>query len=88
MHEAGIADRVLDVILARVAEAGARRVEAVVIEAGDACGVSLEALDFHWREHARGTVAEGAPLVIVPVPEPEAFRLVAVDVEDAADPYG
>ncbi len=82
MHEAGVADRILEAVLARAGAAGARRVTLVEIEAGDACGVSREALAFHWVEHARATIAEGAVLEVREVPEPMAFRLVAIDVED------
>jgi hydrogenase nickel incorporation protein HypA/HybF len=82
MHEAGVADRILEAVLARAAAAGARRVTLVEIEAGDACGVSAEALAFHWEEHARGTIAEGAVLEVHEVPEPMAFRLVGIDIED------
>jgi hydrogenase nickel incorporation protein HypA/HybF len=82
MHEAGVADRILEVVLARAEEAGARRVTLVEIEAGDACGVSREALAFHWAERARATIADGAVLEVREVPEPMAFRLIAIDVED------
>jgi Zn finger protein HypA/HybF involved in hydrogenase expression len=82
MHEAGVADRILEVVLARAEAAGARRVTLVEIEAGDACGMSREALAFHWTEHARATIADGAVLQVRDVAEPMAFRLVAIDVED------
>ena len=84
MHEAGIADRILEAVLARAVEAHARRITVVEIEAGEACGVSRESLAFHWTEHARGTIADGARLQVREVGEPMAFRLVAIDVEDGA----
>ena len=82
MHEAGIADRILEVVLARAAEAGALRIGVVEIEAGDDCGVAAEALAFHFAEHARGTLADGARLVVHDVSERMAFRLIAIDVDD------
>jgi Zn finger protein HypA/HybF involved in hydrogenase expression len=83
MHEAGIADRMLDAVLDRVAEAGAMRVDAVVLEMGDECGVAIEALEFHWQEHARGTAADGARLVVLRPDDPAAFRVVALDVDES-----
>ncbi len=86
MHEAGVADRILEAVLARAEEAGAVRVRLVEIEAGEACGVSREALAFHFEEHARGTLADAAELAIREVAEPMAFRLVAIDVDDGLCP--
>jgi hydrogenase nickel incorporation protein HypA/HybF len=80
MHEAGVADRILEAVLAHAALAGASRVTLVELEAGEACGVSDEAVAFHWSEVARGTPADGAALRIIPVDDPTAFRLVAIDV--------
>ena len=82
MHEAGVAERILEAVLARAALARAARVTAIELEAGDASGVSGEAVTFHWAEAARGTIAEGAALRIIPVDDPTAFRLVAIEVPD------
>jgi Zn finger protein HypA/HybF involved in hydrogenase expression len=82
MHEAGVANRILEAVLARAEAAGARRVTVVEIEAGEACGVAGESLELHFGEHARGTIAEGASLVVRRAGDPAAFRLVAIDVED------
>ncbi len=83
MHEAGIADRILDLVVARAREAGAPRITAVHLEAGALAGVSEDALRFHWEQHAAGTPAEGATLHLVETDEPTDLRLVAIDVADA-----
>ena len=62
MHEAGIADRILDIVVARAQEAGAPRITAIHLEAGVLAGVSEDSLRFHWEQHAAGTPAEGAVL--------------------------
>ena len=90
MHEAGIAERMLEAALAAAAKAGVgafgsgARLTGVEVEAGPDAAMSEEALRFHWTEAIAGTVADHAILRIVPVDEPAAFRLVAIDVEGAA----
>jgi hydrogenase nickel incorporation protein HypA/HybF len=81
VHEAGIADRILDIVVARAAEAGALRITSIHLEAGALAGVSEDALRFHWEQHAAGTPAEGAVLHLVQTDEPTDLRLVAIDVE-------
>jgi Zn finger protein HypA/HybF involved in hydrogenase expression len=85
MHEAGIADRILDIVIARAMEAGAPRITAIHVEAGALAAVSEDSLRFHWEQHAAGTPAEGAVLVFTEVDEPTDLRLVSIDVEGAAD---
>ena len=84
MHEAGIADRILDIVIARATEAGAPRITAIHVEAGALAGVSEDSLRFHWEQHAAGTPAEGAVLHFTEVDEPTDLRLVSIDVEGAA----
>ncbi len=81
MHEAGIADRILDIVVARAREAGAPRITAIHLEAGAAAAVSEDSLRFHWEQHAQGTPAEGAVLHFTEVEELTELRLVAIDVE-------
>lgn len=82
MHEAGIADRILDIAVARAKEAGAPRITAIHLEAGAIAGISEDSLRFHWELHAAGTPAEGAVLHFTELDEPVELRLVAIDVED------
>jgi Zn finger protein HypA/HybF involved in hydrogenase expression len=81
MHEAGIADRILDIVIARATEAGAPRITAIHVEAGVLAAVSEDSLRFHWEQHSVGTPAEGAVLHFTEVDEPTDLRLVAIDVE-------
>ena len=84
MHEAGIADRILDIVVARASEAGALRITSIQIEAGVLARVSEDALRFHWEQHAAGTPAEGAVLHVVQTDEPTDLRLLSIDVEGEA----
>lgn len=86
MHEAGMVDRILEVVLARATEAGAGQVTRIHLEAGPLSGVAEEALRFHWAEHAAGTIAERADLVVSPTDELIELRLVSFEVDDPAAP--
>ena len=90
MHEAGIADQILDIVVARAREAGAPRIIAIHLEAGALAAVSEDSLRFHWEQHAVGTPAEGAVLYLTEVDEPTDLRLVAIDVagDEDAGPGG
>lgn len=85
MHEAGIADRILE---SAITAAHGARLTGVEVETGPESPVSEEALRFHW-EHACGHVAatvaaSPVALRIVPVDEPGALRLVAIEVDEPA----
>lgn len=84
MHEAGMVDRILEVVLARATEAGARRVTRINLEAGPLSGVADESLRFHWADHAAGTIAAEAELVVAPTDDLVELRLVSFEVEDGA----
>ena len=83
MHELGITRRLLDVVLARAAEAGATRVSAVHLEIGEDSDVAPESLDFYWPDVARATPAEGARLMFTSPAgdDPLACRVVAIDAD-------
>ncbi len=81
MHEAGLVDRILEVVLARAAEAGAPRITAIHLEAGPLSGVSEDALQFHWEEHAAGTAAEAADLRVTSTDDLIELRLMSIEVE-------
>lgn len=85
MHEAGIADRILDIVVARAHEAGAPRIVAIHLEAGPTAAISEDSLRFHWEQHAAGTPAEGAVLTFTEVEEPIDLRLVSIEVEGGED---
>jgi len=74
MHEHGVADRILEVVLARAALAGADRVTEVHLEIGEDAGISAESIEMYWEHVREGTPAEGARLRIVASPDPASFR--------------
>jgi Zn finger protein HypA/HybF involved in hydrogenase expression len=88
MHEAGMVDRILEIVLAKAAEAGAKRITEISLEAGPLSGVSEEALRFHWAEHAAGTLAEGAELRVSATDDLVELRLISIDVEGGLDGDG
>ena len=62
MHEHGVTERILQVVLQHATEADARRVTDVYLVVGELSDVSPESVTFYWDEVSRGSVAEGARL--------------------------
>jgi Zn finger protein HypA/HybF involved in hydrogenase expression len=81
MHEAGIVDSILDIVVAQAAAAGATRVTDIHLEAGLLARVSEDAIRFHWEQRAAGTPAADAVLHVVETDEPTDLRLVSIEVE-------
>jgi Zn finger protein HypA/HybF involved in hydrogenase expression len=81
MHETGIAERIVALVLEHAREAGASRITDLHLEIGEDAGASEEAVAFHLEEAARGTMAEGAALHFLPATDVRALRLVWIDVE-------
>lgn len=67
MHEMALAQGVLDVIEGEARRARFRAVRTVWIEIGELSGVEPEAIAFCFDAVARGSLAQGARLEIVPV---------------------
>ena len=86
MHESGIAQRIVEVALERAREAGAARVTALHVELGLKAGFSTESVTSRLEEAAQGTIVEGARIHFVPTTDPQALRLVSIDVEDVLAP--
>ena len=82
MHELGITSRLLEVVLARAADAGAVRVTDVHLEIGEESDVAPQALEHYWPQVSGGTLAEGARLRFAVATDPWACRVVAIDVPD------
>jgi hydrogenase nickel incorporation protein HypA/HybF len=82
MHEAGIAERILEIVVEHASSADAERVTDVHLEIGDAAGIDADALALHWPLLSAGTAAEGAELHVASSPDPFAFRLTSIEVED------
>jgi len=78
VHELAIAQAVVDVV---VRHAQQRRVAAVALRVGHLRQAVPAALDFAFALAARGTVAEGAELVIAELPAVGRCRLCASETE-------
>jgi len=66
MHELSIAENMLSVALRYAKDNDAARVTGLYLIIGDLA--SVEALDFHWGNVSRGTIAEGAQLQFELIP--------------------
>ncbi|HMU38993.1 MAG TPA: hydrogenase maturation nickel metallochaperone HypA [Pseudomonadota bacterium] len=88
MHELSLALSLLRLVSEAASHAGASRVKRVMLDVGEGSGVHSEALTFCFQEAARGTLAEGAEILVKRVPlklhcrhclktsSPSEFRLV------------
>jgi Zn finger protein HypA/HybF involved in hydrogenase expression len=81
MHELGVTRQLLQVVLARAAQAGASRVNAVHIEIGEESDVAPESLEFYWSDLCLATPAESARLVFTTAVDPFSCRVTAVDAD-------
>ena len=87
MHEAGVVQRIVDVVSERASEADAARVTDVYLEISEKPDVDTEAISLHWPILSDGTVAYGAQLHFETVPAPHTFRLVAIEVAEHPPDY-
>ncbi len=68
MHEAALAENILNIALNTAAENGAKKISAVGLKLGDMAGVEVEALNFSFDIMKKNTPAENAALKINRVP--------------------
>lgn len=68
MHEFGIAQGLLEVVLAKLSDAGATRIDRIRMEIGVLSGVEQEALQFAFRALSEDTPAAAAELVVDTIP--------------------
>ncbi len=68
MHEMAIAEGILDITLDYARRNDAKRIMKVVLLVGDMAGVENESLTFCWSALIKGTIAEGAKLVVKRMP--------------------
>jgi Zn finger protein HypA/HybF involved in hydrogenase expression len=85
MHEAGIAERILDIVLEHVQPPDSARVTDVYLEVGEASDIDTGAVALHWPLLSAGTAAEGATLHFASSPEPFTFRLTSIEVQDGKE---
>jgi len=68
MHELGLTKELVDIVDARAREAGAVKIKSIMLTIGAFSGVEADAVSFCFEVVAKGTLAEGAELVIERVP--------------------
>ncbi len=64
MHEVSIAEGILSVVESTLVNEPDAKVSSVTVNIGELAGVESQALLFAWDSVVRGTLAEGAKLVI------------------------
>jgi len=86
MHEAGVTERILEVVLEHATQAHAQRVTDVYLDVGEESGIDTESVELHWPMLSEGSVAEGATLHFnSATEEPFSFRLTSIEVDEADD---
>ncbi len=86
MHEAGVTERILEVVLEHANEARARRVTDVYLDVGDESGIDPDSVELHWPLLSEGSLAERAVLHFnVATQDPFSFRLTSIEVDEAND---
>jgi len=68
MHELGIAQSIMQIVLSEAERAKARKVLKVTIKVGELAGVMPDSLTFCFNMLARSTIAEDASLTIEKIP--------------------
>jgi hydrogenase nickel incorporation protein HypA/HybF len=86
VHEASLIRSLLRQVLAQASEAGAVRVVGLTVRLGALAHLSPEHFDEHFRQAARGTLAEDATLDAIVDTDPGAdgamdIRLEAIEIE-------
>ncbi len=66
MHETHLLKDLLEDLLRHAKEMKVKRIARVYIRMGEFTELNPEILAFYFKEHARGTIAEGAELEIKP----------------------
>ena len=82
MHEAGVTERILEIVVEHATQAHAQRVTDVYLEVGEDSGINTESVELHWPLLSRGSLAEGATLHFDASDAPFTFRLTSIEVEE------
>lgn len=84
MHEAGVTERILEIVLQHAKEGRATRVTDVYLDVGEESGIDIESVELHWPLLSEGSVAEDSVLHFqTKEDEPFSFRLTSIEVEEA-----
>jgi hydrogenase nickel incorporation protein HypA/HybF len=85
MHEAGVTERILEIVIEHANDAGARRVTDVYLDIGVGSDVDPESVELHWPLLSQGTVAAGSALHFTSRDDdPFSFRLTSIEVDEDA----
>lgn len=68
MHELGITENILSIVLSHSEEKGAKKVLKINLKIGEMTQIVDECIRFYFDELSKGTMAEGAELVFDNVP--------------------
>jgi hydrogenase nickel incorporation protein HypA/HybF len=68
MHELGVTQQVLDIVVDKATEVGAKKVKNINLVIGNMSGFLSESVQFYFDFLANGSVAEGAKLCFSHVP--------------------
>jgi hydrogenase nickel incorporation protein HypA/HybF len=82
VHEAGVTERILEIVVEHAKEAHAQRVTDVYLEVGEESGIDTDSVELHWPLLSRGSVAEGATLHFDEADAPFTFRLTSIEVDE------
>ena len=83
MHEAGVTERILEIVLEHASQAHARKVTDVYLEVGEESGIDTDSVEMHWPLLSQGSVAEGSILHFdAKEDEPFSFRLTSIEVDE------
>jgi len=85
MHEAGVTERILEIVVEHAKEAHAQRVTDVYLEVGEESGIDTDSVELHWPLLAKGSVAEGATLHFDQAEAPFTFRLTSIEVDEPSN---
>ena len=87
MHEAGVTERILEIVLEHAREAHATRVTDVYLDVGEESGIDTDSVELHWPRLSEGSMAEGSVLHFNnKEDEPFSFRLTSIEVDEAERP--
>ncbi len=87
MHEAGVTERILEIVLEHAKEAHATRVTDVYLDVGEESGIDTESVELHWPLLSEGSVAQGSVLHFeAKQDEPFSFRLTSIEVDEVGTP--
>lgn len=87
MHELAITTSLLAVALDKAEQSGVRRIRSIRLRIGELSGYVPDAVELNFSMLAAGTVAEGAALVIEPVPLRCACRRCGRDYPGKPDDF-